>query len=379
LAVLRDNEVLTAIAHEGAADYSSWVLPRAHEALRAAGLEIRDVEVFAVASGPGSFTGVRVGLTSVKAWSEVYGRAIASVSRLEAIAAQAAGGCQYVAASVDAHRDQVFGGLYRSQEGGLRLVETEMVAAPAEFIGWVKQRTVNERVSWISMDPEKVRTQEAWRARADAGETVEMSTNVLAPVIGEIGYQRAKEGRLVDALALDADYVRRTDAETSWNRGRTVPGEIKNPRSACTVRRFGPGDATAVREIVKESPQAAAWAEDAYERLPEWGGPLALVSEHAGEVTGFLMGREVAEEAEVLNLAVMPKFRRLGHGAALVSTALEGMRSRGVQSVYLEVRESNTRAIAFYEKHGFGKTGRRKGYYREPDEAAVTMVKKLTG
>ncbi len=43
------------------------------------------------------------------------------------------------------------------------------------------------------------------------------------------------------------------------------------------------------------------------------------------------------------------------------------------KSAYLEVRESNTGAIAFYEKQGFAKTGRRKGYYREPDEAAVTM------
>ncbi len=90
LAVLRDDEVLQAIPHEGTEDYSSWVLPSVEKALKASGLSIRDMDVFAVASGPGSFTGVRMGLTTVKAWSEAFGTKIASVSRLEAIAAQAA-------------------------------------------------------------------------------------------------------------------------------------------------------------------------------------------------------------------------------------------------------------------------------------------------
>ena len=164
-----------------------------------------------------------MGLTTVKAWSEAYGRKIASVSRLEAMAAQAAPGGQYVAAFVDAHRDQVFGGLYRRQGPGLSLVEDEMVATPAEFMNWVRQRSINAQVSWISMDPEKMTAQEAWRERAAKGESVELSTSVLAPVIGRIGRQRALEGRLTDALALDAEYVRRPDAEVFW-KGRIDRG-----------------------------------------------------------------------------------------------------------------------------------------------------------
>ena len=213
LAILRDDEVLKAIVHEGASDYSSWVLPNADEALRATGLGIRDVEVFAAATGPGSFTGVRIALTTVKAWSEAYGRGIAGVSRLEAMARQASGAGAYVAAFADAHRDQVFGALFRREGQELMPVESQMVRAPAEFLDWVKQRSANERVSWISMDPEKVTTEESWRSRAEAGESVEMSTNVLAPAIGRIGRMRALQGRLTDALGLDAEYVRRPDAE----------------------------------------------------------------------------------------------------------------------------------------------------------------------
>ena len=223
LAILRDDELLRVVAHEGTSDYSTWVLPSVGEGLRAAGLELAEVDLFAVASGPGSFTGVRMGLTTVKAWSEAYGRKIASVSRLEAIAAQAVAGGEYVAAFVDAHRDQVFGGLYRRHGAVLSLVEDEMLAAPAEFMDWVKERSMNERVRWISMDPEKMTALEGWRERAAEGESVEVSTSVLAPVIGRIGRQRALEGRLTDALGLDAQYLRRPDAEVFW-KGRTSRG-----------------------------------------------------------------------------------------------------------------------------------------------------------
>jgi tRNA A37 threonylcarbamoyladenosine modification protein TsaB len=135
------------------------------------------------------------------------------------MAVLAVGRRQYVAPFADAHRDQVFGGLYRREGTSLQAVEAEMVAAPAEFLDSVNHRSRNERVSWISMDPEKLTSQEAWRARADAGEIVEVSTSVLAPAIARIGRIHALEGRLTDALALDAEYVRRPDAEVFWKGG----------------------------------------------------------------------------------------------------------------------------------------------------------------
>ncbi len=158
-----------------------------------------------------------------------------------------------------------------------------------------------------------------------------------------------------------------------------MAAETKRRGAACTFRRFTREDANAVREIFRQSPEAGALTRDDYECLPEGAGALALVSERAGQVTGFFIGREAANEAEVLNLAVKPKYRRQGDGGALVLAALEEMRSRGVQSVFLEVRESNLGAIAFYESFGFSKIGRRKVYYRDPEEAAITMEKKLTG
>jgi tRNA threonylcarbamoyladenosine biosynthesis protein TsaB len=182
---------------------------------RRCGLRIGELTAIAVGIGPGSFTGLRVGLTSVKAWSEVYGGKIAAVSRLEAIALQSVGAEPFVAAFVDAQRQQVFGGVFRRKTATLQLVGEELVVSPDGFLNWVSEKVQDARVAWISMDPEKLTSDKAWSDRGNHGETIQLSTHILAPIIGKIGLQRAQEGRLLDALALDAQYVR-SDAEIFW-------------------------------------------------------------------------------------------------------------------------------------------------------------------
>jgi tRNA threonylcarbamoyladenosine biosynthesis protein TsaB len=216
VAILRDEEVIQVVPHETQDDYSIWLLPAVTEILRQAKLRMEQVDVYAVAKGPGSFTGVRVGLTTVKAWGEVYGRQIAAVSRLEAIAAQAEVTGEIVAAFADAQRGQIFGALYRKNEGKLELVDEELVSAPAEFVEWVSKRSGEERVKWVSTDPERMTTVGSWVAREKKGEMIERVSPPLAPIIGRVGFRRAKENQLVDALRLDANYVRRSDAELYW-------------------------------------------------------------------------------------------------------------------------------------------------------------------
>ncbi len=90
---------------------------------------------------------------------------------------------------------------------------------------------MNGRVRWISMDPEKMTAQEGWRERAVEDESVEVSTSVLAPLIGRIGRQRALQGRLTDALGLDAQYLR-TARCGSFLEGQNQPWELSAELSA---------------------------------------------------------------------------------------------------------------------------------------------------
>jgi tRNA threonylcarbamoyladenosine biosynthesis protein TsaB len=216
VALLRDESVRGLIPHEAREEYSSWLLPAVNDLLKKAGLSMEDVSGYAVAAGPGSFTGVRVGLTTVKAWAEVYGKPVAAVSRLEAIASQATGVGGCVAAFVDAQRGQVFGGIYRKQGSGLTILGDEMVIAPGNFAETATRLANGEEIIWVSPDARLVTTEAAWKEREKHGDSVEEASATLAGIVGRIGARRLQEGKMTDALTLDANYVRRSDAEIFW-------------------------------------------------------------------------------------------------------------------------------------------------------------------
>ena len=156
-----------------------------------------------------------------------------------------------------------------------------------------------------------------------------------------------------------------------------MAAELGQVRARPEIRRLRADDAQAVADILRQSPQAVFWPEASVKEVLEWKGSLGIVIEANGKVVGFLIGRQTIEEAEVLNLAVAPGSRRKGMGGALLQAAVEEFRTRGANRVYLEVRETIAAGIAFYEKHGFGKAGRREGYYRDPVETAIIMQKRF--
>ena len=148
-------------------------------------------------------------------------------------------------------------------------------------------------------------------------------------------------------------------------------GEQKHKEGAFVVREFRAEDAAAASEILREAPESASWSMQALVEFMPLPGAVALISEREGRPTGFVLGRRVADEAEVLNLAVREECRRQGEGRALVEELLRRFTKSGTSRVFLEVRESNLGGIGFYERMGFRQLGRREDYYREPQEAAL--------
>jgi ribosomal-protein-alanine N-acetyltransferase len=135
-----------------------------------------------------------------------------------------------------------------------------------------------------------------------------------------------------------------------------------------------PSDRDAVRAILAEADLAAPSPGDV-ERATHVriGEVLTFVCERDEELVGVLEWRHLGSEAEILDLAVRIAARRHGFATLLLKTFLRQAASSGTQQVFLEVRESNTAAIALYRKFGFQVTGRRPNYYRCPDEAALLM------
>ena len=216
VAVRKDARLLVVRRHLSNEDYSSWLLPAVGEAVAEAEIRMEEVDLLAVATGPGSFTGVRVGLTTVKAWAEVFGKRVVGVSRLEAIARCATCGASWIAACYDAQRGQMFAALYRGSGSSREVVETEMVIEAGEFLRLVTGQAGNEATGWASLDPELITGLAGWEDRVEVGDSMQRLEGDLAEKIGEIAEERAGKGQFTDPLELDANYVRRSDAEIFW-------------------------------------------------------------------------------------------------------------------------------------------------------------------
>jgi tRNA threonylcarbamoyladenosine biosynthesis protein TsaB len=222
LGVLRDEKVIGVVSTSTSEVYSSRMFRELEFLLGELSLRMEEFELFAVAAGPGSFTGLRVGLAAVKGWAEVYRKPIAAVSALEAVAVQARSGAALVVPVLDARRGQLYFGLYRRAEGGaagdgrLALDGEEYVMTPAEFFEALRSRAGTAEFSIVTPEPELFSSAASQKAIADLRARIDSASSVLAPFIGQLGFRRAQRGELADALTLDANYVRRTDAELHW-------------------------------------------------------------------------------------------------------------------------------------------------------------------
>jgi ribosomal-protein-alanine N-acetyltransferase len=156
------------------------------------------------------------------------------------------------------------------------------------------------------------------------------------------------------------------------------------------IRPLVESDLTLVRIWMRDTPEAPAWSDDDLLRLvkaptgDEAKTRRAWVAEEESELTGCAVATSLIlpgapPECELELVLVRPHFRRRGTGTALIHTVLAWARDLAAGEVWLEVRQSNERAIRLYEDCGFMVVGRRSSYYVDPTEDAVLMRCRIEG
>jgi tRNA threonylcarbamoyladenosine biosynthesis protein TsaB len=183
----------------GGGTFSAQLVPQIASLLANHGFTKNDIGGFVVASGPGSFTGLRVGLAAIKALAEILGKPIAAVSVLEAMALTGGSEGKFVTA-LDAGRDEVYIGEYEVSNGssrclGERLLEREDVIAQMQGTRLITpSQTLAEAFRRAGLAASEVKP-------TDAGD------------IAQVGWRKIQKGETVSAEQLEANYIRRLDAK----------------------------------------------------------------------------------------------------------------------------------------------------------------------
>lgn len=204
-----EEVVSLGVAEIGGRHYSELLIPSIAELLARNGLQRSDIGLVGVASGPGSFTGLRIAIATVKGLAEAFAMPVVAVSVLEAIvgASRAEG---KVIAAVDAQRSEVFWGEYNVESATRSAAPSStMLGEGIASFGEFASRLASGEASAKVFTPDEALAARLHEANADTEVLVSLSAESFA----RIAYRRYLAGARDDAAALDANYVRRSDAE----------------------------------------------------------------------------------------------------------------------------------------------------------------------
>ena len=359
-------------------------------ALEDAGKTIADVGGFLVGRGPGSFTGVRIGISTAKGFARGANVPLMGVSTLDACAwtAWRSGVRGLLGVAADAMRGEVYPALYRvDDEGPHRMFERERVVKAAVAV-------------------------EEWSSRADAGEIQVTGDGLvrhggLFEGAGLMGraldrelWWPSGEGLLLAAAspeglaaAGDSDpatvlpvYTRLSDAEENERKRLGLAESVNTVVTGVAdelagrhlqVRPMAAADAEAMAALESTCFAGAGhdpWTASMFLAELDPAVPAARswwVAHDDGELIGFAGGMVVDGGVEILDVAVAPAHRREGIARKLLAHVSYDAQMLGCTSASLEVEDGNDGAIALYASLGFSESGRRRGYYGAGLDALV--------
>ena len=372
VAVVEDTQTIAEYTVNFKKTHSQTLLPMIDTMGKMIELELKSIDAIAVAGGPGSFTGLRIGSATAKGLGLALEKPLIHVPTVDGLAYNLYGCQDIICPIMDARRKQVYTGMYtfarRELEGSK---ETELVLDVLEAQNASPIEELTERLNihgrpvvflgdgvpvYQDVIKEKMRVPFSF-APASANRQ-------RAAVVGALGIQYYKEGKFETAMEHQPDYLRVSQAE----RERAE----KERKAVVSIRQMKVEDAAAIAEMEHQT-FSDAWSEKAILDTLRNPKTICLVAEKIGKIVGYCIVYTADDEADIARIAVLKESRRFGIASELIHALDVICWENQIQIIMLDVRVSNDGARAFYEKHGFTQDGIRENYYKNPIEDAILM------
>lgn len=378
VAVVEETQTVAEYTINYKKTHSQTLLPMIDEVVKMTELDLGTINAIAVAGGPGSFTGLRIGSATAKGLGLALNKPLIHVPTVDGLAYNVFGCEDIICPIMDARRNQVYTGIYTfskkaGEKEGRNLVEPVFQVIKMQMA--------------VSIEELAERLNRYRRPVVFLGDGVPVYENVLAEkltvpysfapaymnrqraaVVGTLAIQYYKSGKFETAEEHRPDYLRVSQAERERAQ-REKEAEI-------IVRELKVEDSAAVAEMEQQI-FSDPWSEKSVMETVQQKQSVCFAAEKAGHILGYLLVYHAADEAEIARIAVQKEARRQGAAGKLMQALEHYCEEHKMEKLFLDVRESNEAARSFYTKNGFVEDGIRQGFYTNPSEDAVLMSRQL--
>ena len=378
VAVVEDTQTVAEYTINYKKTHSQTLLPMIDEVVKMTELDLNTIDAIAVAGGPGSFTGLRIGSATAKGLGLALNKPLIHVPTVDGLAYNVYGCEDIICPIMDARRNQVYTGIYTfSKKAGAK--EGSNLVEPVFQV--IKMQMA------VSIEELAERLNRYRRPVVFLGDGVPVYEQILAEkltvpysfapaymnrqraaVVGTLGIQYYKAGKFETAEEHRPDYLRVSQAE----RERAQ----REKEAELVVRELKVEDSAAVAEMEQQI-FSDPWSEKSVMETVQQKQSVCFAAEKAGHILGYLLVYHAADEAEIARIAVQKEARRQGVAGKLMLALENYCEEHQIVRLLLDVRESNETARNFYTESGFAEDGIRQGFYSNPSEDAVLMSRQL--
>jgi tRNA threonylcarbamoyl adenosine modification protein YeaZ/ribosomal-protein-alanine acetyltransferase len=375
--------------------HSEILMPMMEDIRRKINLDLSTIDAIAVAKGPGSFTGLRIGSATAKGLALALDKPIIPIPTVDAIAYNLYGVEKIICPMMDAKRKQVYTGLYtfvpNTPEGKSFERTFDMQVIHEQFATSIED--IVERINEIGKPV--VLLGDGIPAYHDELEKLLKVPYSIAPMhqnrqsgaaLVALAMQYAAQGRMISGDEFAPEYLRLSQAEREAQEKDS--GKIAEDREKRKLESRKTPGIVRIRPMTAEDIDDAALLEKENLGKEAWNGKqlldaltrddtFYLVAEKAGRVVGMCGVQNISGDGEVTNVSVARDCRGEGIGYKMLKQLLERGKGIGIKDYTLEVRAGNEHAIRLYERLGFKSEGLRPGFYDEPKEDAAIYWKRL--
>lgn len=371
VAILDDGVLKAEYTIDYKKTHSQTLLPMLDEIQKMTEFDMESVDAIAVAAGPGSFTGLRIGSATAKGLGLALNKPLIPVSTTEALAFNLYGHSGLICPIMDARRNQVYTGLYGFVSTGAECAEADgketvyvyefvrihdtCAMGIQELCDLINER--GEEVIFLGDGIPVHRKAIAEYLKVPYSFAPAHLARQHAGSVGVLGEELYAGKKFESASAHSPKYYRASQAE-------------RERREKAVIRLMKEEDLDEVFAMEQEA-YPDPWSRKSFEEELTNPNAFPVVLEDTTGVVGYAVCILMGEEADLVKITILPKERRKGYGRKLWELLLSELKARGIQSVTLEVRISNAPAIALYEGVGFKPEGVRPGFYSHPAEDAM--------